>query len=74
METFYGIKLEDEDIKSALPVEKPTQTRSYQNGYNMGKLLVDNGFTKEHYLAFYKNLRASVKEKIDLIDPIKKSK
>lgn len=74
IEAFYGIKLEDEDIKEALPVENPTQTRSYKNGYNMGKILVENGFTKEHCIAFYQNMRAKLKTKFDLIETTKKIK
>ena len=74
IEAFYGITFKDEDIKEVLPVEKPTQTRSYQNGYNMGKVLVENGFTKEHCITFYQNMKAKLKAKFDLIEPTKKIK
>lgn len=74
VEEFYGITLEDEDIKDALPVENPTQTKSFQNGYSMGKLLVENGFTKEHYIAFYQNLRQKMKERLEIIETTKKLK
>lgn len=74
MEIFYGIKLDDKDIKRVLPLEEPTKTISFQSGYKAGKVLVDNGFTKEHYLEFYKNLRVRLKEKLDATEFSKKVK
>ncbi len=74
IETFYGIKLEDKDIREVLPVAEPTKTISFQSGYKNGKALVDNGFTKEHYLEFYKNTRTKIKEKLDSIEITKKLK
>lgn len=73
-EVFYGIKLNDNDIKEIIPIEEPTKTQSFQDGYDRGKALVDNGFSKEHYLEFYKNIRAKLKEKLDAAEFSKKVK
>lgn len=64
-EYFDSIKISDQDIQSLIPIENPRETTSFKSGYERGRILVEQGFTKEHYHNFLESLRKKPKEKIE---------
>lgn len=71
-EHFDGLKIEEQDIETVIPVEKPTKTSSFKSGYERGMYLVKHGFTEEHYHSFLENLRKGAKEKVEKMEISKK--
>ena len=49
-ENFYGISLEEQNIKPIGPIEDPREVKSFKEGYEQGKFLLNNGYTEEMYL------------------------
>ena len=58
IERFDMIKLEDQNLPQVGPFEDPRERTSFKYGYEMGKVLVDNGFSEENYHAFSENYEA----------------
>lgn len=49
-ENFYGISLEEQNIKPIGPIEDPTKAKLFNEGYKQGIFLLNNGYTEEMYL------------------------
>ena len=43
------INLVDQNIPQVGPFEDPRERKSFKYGYEMGKMLVNRGFSEEHY-------------------------
>ena len=48
-EYFDMINLVDQNIPQVGPFEDPRERKSFKYGYEMGKMLVNRGFSEEHY-------------------------
>ena len=63
---FYNNKLEL--VNTLVPIENPKETKSYIEGKKMAISLIKQGFTKENYSDFLKNLNKNVKRKLEESD------
>lgn len=70
-EYFDKVFIENSNIKRIVPIENPRESKSFKEGYQRAKALVERGFTQEHYHIFLESLRIKPK---DLIEEIYESK
>lgn len=52
IEAFDFIKLEEQELEQIGPFENPRESKSFKDGYEMGKMLVSKGFSEENYHKF----------------------
>jgi len=71
-EYFNKISIEEDDIKRIVPIDKPLESKSFKEGYQRGKVLVAQGFTKENYISFLAGLRTKTKAVIEEVHETKK--
>jgi len=55
IECFDMIPLEEQQLPEVGPFEDPRERTSFKYGYEMGKILVKQGFSEENYHAFLQN-------------------
>lgn len=58
IEHFDMIMLEEQQLPKVGPFEDPRERTSFKYGYEMGKVLVKQGFSEENYHTFLQNYEA----------------
>jgi len=55
IEYFDMIRLEEQKLPQVGPFDNPSERESFKSGYEMGKILVRQGFSEENYHTFLEN-------------------